>query len=191
MKIQAIPGVEIVTEVIEDYAYFRYRDADVIATMKGVSDNFIDQHRLDDHIVDGTLKLKDSLGSYALMGRGIQYALSVSVKESISPLQVFYIKNAKSAQIDPSKMYSLRSIQPGAIFSIEKNIDENYVVLPLEFVKDLMNYGDKRTSLEIKILPNSNIKTIPKLPIQKKLGNDFSVLTNEEQHKRYFQTTQN
>ncbi len=54
--------MQLVTEVIEDYAYFRYRDADVVATMKGVGDNFIDQHRLDDHIVDGQLKLKDSLG---------------------------------------------------------------------------------------------------------------------------------
>ncbi|HEV8513129.1 MAG TPA: ABC transporter permease, partial [Cyclobacteriaceae bacterium] len=50
-SVKEISDVQLVTEVIEDYAYFRYRDADVVATMKGVSDNFIDQHRLDDHIV--------------------------------------------------------------------------------------------------------------------------------------------
>jgi len=183
--IKEISGVQLVTEVIEDYAYFRYRDADIVATMKGVSDNFIDQHRIDDHIVDGELKLRDSLGSYAIMGRGIQYALSVSVKESIAPLQVFYIKNAKGGQIDPSKLYSLQSIQPGSIFMIEKNVDENYVILPLEFVKNLMNYGDRRTSLEIKVNPNSDIKTV-QASIEKKLGADFSVLTNEEQHKDIF-----
>lgn len=184
-EIQEIPGVQIVTEVIEDYAYFRYRDADVIATMKGVSNNFIDQHRLDGHVVDGQLKLKDSLGTYAIIGRGIQYALSVSVKESITPLQVFYIKNVKSGQIDPSKLYSLRSIQPGAVFMIEKNIDENYVLLPLEFVKDLMDYGDRRTSLEIKVFPGADIKGV-QASIQKHLGNNFAVLTNEEQHQDIF-----
>src|SRR5205085_7326411 len=115
-----------------------YRDADMIVTMKGVSNNFIDQHRLDGHVVDGELKLKDSSGEYAIIGRGIQYALSIAVKESIYPLQVFYIKNARSGQIDPSKLYSLKGIQPGAVFAIEKNIDENYILLPLEFVKDLM-----------------------------------------------------
>jgi lipoprotein-releasing system permease protein len=183
--IKNISGVQLVTEVIEDYAYFRYRDADVVATMKGVSDNFIDQHRLDSHVVDGQLKLKDSLGSYAIVGRGIQYALSVSVKESLSPLQVFYIKNVSSGQIDPSKLYSLRSIQVGAVFSIEKNIDENYVILPLEFVKDIMNYGDKRTSLEVKVASDADIKNV-QTSIQKQLGDDFSVLTNEEQHKDIF-----
>lgn len=184
--INKIPGVQLVTEVIEDYAYFRYRDADVIATMKGVSDNFIDQHRLDGHVVDGQLRLRDSLGTYAILGSGIRYALSISVNESIAPLQVFYIKNAKStAALDPTKLYSLRSIQPGAVFAIEKNIDENYVILPLEFVKDLMNYGDRRTSLEIKILPPADINAVQSA-IQRQVGSDFSVLTNEEQHQDIF-----
>ena len=56
-KIEAIEGVEIVTDVIEDYAYMRYRDADMVVTIKGVSDNFLNQHRLDGHIVDGRLRL--------------------------------------------------------------------------------------------------------------------------------------
>jgi lipoprotein-releasing system permease protein len=175
-----------VTEVIEDYAYLRHRDADMIVTMKGVSKNFIDQHRLDGHLVDGELKLSDSLGDYAIIGSGIRYALSISVKESIYPLQVFYINNVKSGQIDPSKLYSLRNIQPGAVFAIEKNIDENYILLPIEFVRDLMNYGDKLTSLEVKIIPGTDIKKI-QASIQQQLGSDFLVLTNDEQHKDIYQ----
>src|SRR5260221_12002620 len=36
-KIRSIENVDIITEVIEDYAYVRYRDADMVVTMKGVS----------------------------------------------------------------------------------------------------------------------------------------------------------
>ena len=43
--VQSIDGVNIVTEVIEDYAYIRYRSANMVVTVKGVSDNFIDQKR--------------------------------------------------------------------------------------------------------------------------------------------------
>ncbi len=184
-KVKSIENVEIVTEVIEDYAYLRYRDAEMTATMKGVSDNFIDQHRLDNHLVEGKIKLHDSQGVYALIGRGIQYALSISLKESTHPLQVFYIKNVKSAQLDPAKLYSLKSAQPGAVFSIEKNIDENYIILPLDFVKDLINYGDKRTSLEVKVAPEADLRKV-QASIQKKLGNNFAVLTNDELHKDLF-----
>ncbi len=184
-KIKALKNVQIVTEVIEDYGYLRYRDADMIVMMKGVSDNFIDQHRLDDHIVEGELKLHDSLGSYASIGQGVQYALSISVKDAIYPLQVFYIKNAKSGQIDPSKLYSLRSVQPGAVFSIEKNINENYILLPIDFVRDLMNYENKLTSLEVKAAAGTDISKV-KVSIQNLLGNKFVVMTNNEQHKDLF-----
>src|SRR5258707_14894825 len=74
-RIKSIENVEVVTEVIEDFAYLRYRDAEIVVTMKGVSPNFVDHHRLDISIVEGELKLKDSTGSYAIIGHGVRYAL--------------------------------------------------------------------------------------------------------------------
>ncbi len=181
-KIKSIQGVGIVTEVIEDYAYVRYRDADMVVTMKGVSDNFIDQHRLDNHLVDGKLALRENGIKYAIIGRGVQYALSVGIEENIFPLQVFYIKNVKSTSMDPSQLYAQSALQPGGVFSIEKTYDENFIFVPLDFAKDLLNYGDKRTSLEIQTNPGNNVYEIQD-EVKKALGDSFRVLTNEEQHK--------
>ncbi len=179
-KIRAIEGVEMVTEVIEDYALVRYRDADIVVTIKGYSDNFIQQHRLDDHIVEGKLRLRENGINYAIVGRGVRYALNIGVENNIFPLQVYYIKNAKASTIDISKLYARRDIEPGAVFSIEKNYDDNYIFLPLEFAQDLLDYGNKRTSLEIK---TKTATLSVKQKLQELLGNRFSVLTNEEQHK--------
>jgi len=181
-RIKSIENVAVVTEVIEDFALVRYRDADIIVTMHGVSPSFVDQHRLDDSIVEGELKLQDKNGGYAILGRGVRYALSIPVTETIYPLQIFYIKNAKSSVIDPSKLYTSRNIMPSAVFGIEKNIDENNIFLPLDFVVDLMDYGNKRTSLEVKAKPGADLKTTRSV-IQKELGDTFLVLTNDEQHK--------
>src|SRR5262245_343206 len=49
-SVKAVNGVDIVTEVIEDHAYVRYRDAEMAPIIRGVSENFLDQKRLDDHI---------------------------------------------------------------------------------------------------------------------------------------------
>lgn len=180
-RLQTVAGVEIITEVIEDYAYVRYRDADIVVTLKGVSENFLSQHRLDSSIVEGKLMLSKNEIDYAVVGRGVQYALSLSVAESIHPLQVFYIKNLKASGLDPSQLYARRVIQPGGVFSIEKNYDDNFIFVPLHFAQDLLNYGNKRTSLEI--------KTTGKLPLKETqvgiievLGPEFLVLTNQEQH---------
>ena len=181
-QIKKIEGVEVVTEVIEDYAYVRYRDADVVATIKGVSDNFIDQHRLDDRIVQGELKLKQNDIEFAIVGRGIQYALSIALEDEMYALQIFYIKDLRRSGLDASKMYARKTIRPGGVFSIEKNYDENYVFLPLGFVSDLLDYGNKRTALEIKTTSGSDVRAIQKNIIST-LGNEFKVLTNEEQQQ--------
>ena len=181
-SLQQISGVAIVTEVIEDYAYVRYREADMVVTLKGVSNNFLDQHRLDDRLVDGRLVLLEDSVNYAIVGQGVQYALSLSVNETFTPLQVFYIRNLKSTSVDPSQLYSRQVIQPGGVFSIEKSYDENYIFVPLTFARDLLNYGNRRTSLEIKTKPEADLEEV-QLQIKSLLGESFQVLTNEEQHK--------
>lgn len=179
--IQHVEGVDIVTEVIEDYAYVKYRDADMVATIKGVSENFLDQHRIDTAIVSGELKLKENDINYAIIGRGVQYNLSIMPGSNVYPLQVHYIKDVKPGSIDISNLYSRKNILPGSVFAIEKNYDENYIFVPLEFARDLLDYGNKRTSLEIKIKEGYNINDVEQR-LSEKLGPDFKVLDNEEQH---------
>jgi len=181
-KIESIEGVLIVTEVIEDYAYARYRDANQVIILKGVSDNFIDQHRIDDKIVAGKLRLKEGEVNYAILGRGVQYTLSVAVGDDLYPLQLYYINNMKSGTLDPSRMYSQRNILPGGVFSIVQNFDENYILVPLSFAQELLNYEDKRTALEIKTDKSANIFAVQQ-KIKMALGDDFVVLNHEEQHK--------
>ncbi len=181
-KIEAIEGVEIVTEVLEDYAYLRYREANQIVTLKGVSENFIDQRRINNSIVAGKLALRENNIDYALIGRGIEYNLSIVVNDPLFPLQLYYIKNTKLTGLDPSKLYNKRNIVPGAVFSIVQNFDDNYVVVPLNFAQDLMDSGNKRTSLEIKTKAGSDQKQVQE-KLKQTLGSKFSVLNHEEQHQ--------
>jgi lipoprotein-releasing system permease protein len=116
------------------------------------------------------------------VGAGVQSTLSVAVEDDSHAMQIFYIKNAPTTTIDLSKMYSRKSIRPGAVFSIEKNYDENYIFVPLDFAVDLLDYGNKRTFLEVKCREDVRVEDV-KLALEQKLGAGMSVLTNEEQHK--------
>lgn len=181
-KIQSIPGVEIVTEVIEDYAYVRYREENQVITLKGVGENFLKQNRIPkENIVEGELKLHENDVPYAIVGRGVQYTLSIAVNEPLFPLQMYYINNVKSVGLDPSKLYTKKNIVPGGVFSIVQTFDENYIIVPLDFAADLLSYGDRRTSLEIKMTSGSNPAVVEK-EIQQTAGASFDVLNNEEQH---------
>jgi lipoprotein-releasing system permease protein len=183
-KIQAVPGVEIVTEVIQDYAYVRYRDADMVVILRGVSDNFLDQKRLDNSIVQGKLQLTqgDSIPC-AVIGTGVQQMLTVDVEEPFYPLQVFYIKNISAgSSLDPSRLYARQTILPVGVFAIEQQFNDQYIFVPLRFMQELLQYGDKRTSLEIKVAATAPVAQTQR-QLQQALGDSYRVLTNEEQHK--------
>ena len=181
-KIQKIEGVEVVTEVLEDYAYLRYRDANQIITLKGVSKNFLDQGRMDSSIVSGKLTLSEGEVDYALIGSGIEYNLSIVTNDPMFPLQLYYIKNTKLTGLDPSKLYAKRNIVPGGVFKIVQSFDDNYVIVPLHFAEDLMDSENKRTSLEIKAKPEANPERLQRT-LKQILGDSFAVLNQEEQHK--------
>lgn len=181
-KIQGIEGIAVVTEVLEDYAYLRYRDANQIITLKGVSENFLDQGRMNSSIVSGKLALSDGEVDYALIGSGIEYNLSIVVNDPMFPLQLYYIKNTKLTGLDPSKLYAKRNIVPGGVFRIVQSFDDNYVIVPLHFAEDLMDADNKRTSLEIKAKPEVDQVRLQHL-LKETLGPTFAVLNQEEQHK--------
>jgi lipoprotein-releasing system permease protein len=202
-KIKSVEGVAILTEVIEDYVYVRYRqpdalpnddnafgenyqmpkgEAEMVVTMKGVSDNFIDQHRLDEHIVAGELKLHKNNMSAAIIGKGIRNTLSISTDNEFVPLKLYYVKNLKGSTLNPASMYSQQMVIPAGIFSIEKNYDENYIFVPLEVARELMNYETRRTSLEIKLKDGFSPQRV-QAQLKPLLGSAFNILTNDEQHR--------
>ncbi|ERM84006.1 hypothetical protein P872_00425 [Rhodonellum psychrophilum GCM71 = DSM 17998] len=187
-SIRSIQGVEVVTEVIEDNVLFRYREDQHLAKIKGVSDNFVDQGRFEKGYVWGDLNLGTPEQPRAIIGRGIAFFLSIDLDNDFDLLQVFYPKAPRSAgTIDPRQMYSRDVIKPAAFFSIEKEFDENYVLAPIDFVSKLLNYGQKRTSLEIKLKEGQKISSV-KSRLRDLLGPEFSVKDTDEQHAGMLRT---
>jgi lipoprotein-releasing system permease protein len=181
-KIKAIEGVDLVTEVIEDFAYVEFNNASQVVIMKGVSQNFVDENRIpSNNMIYGKMILKEGNTQYAVVGYGVKYTLSVEIENNFHPLNFYYVNASVGKSLDPTRQYTKKSIMPGGVFSIMQNFDENYVLVPLEFAQELMNYGEKRTSLEIKGKKGSNAITLES-SLQDLVGEKFQVLNQDEQH---------
>jgi len=186
--IQGIEGVAIVTEVIEENALFKYRDFQHLARLKGVSDNYLDHDRFGAGYVWGNLDLGTENRPKAIVGRGVGFFLSMDLDNEFEMLQVFYPKAPRSAgTIDPSQMYNSDRLKPSAFFSVDKEFDDNYIIAPLSFVARLLNYGDRRTALEIKVKDEASIQRVKKR-LRDHLGGDFTVKDTDEQHAGLLRT---
>lgn len=181
IDIKATEGVDIVTEVIEDNAMVKYNDNQALVRVKGVADNFIDQGRMEAVMVYGRFRLRDGNQRYALIGRGVQNSLSLNPVDSQYPLQFVYPKSSRTLSLDPTKMLTRKNILLGGIFAIEKQYDENYVIVPLSFCQELLNYGEKRTALEVKVKEGFDVSEVQdRLGVL--LGDQFRILNDEQQH---------
>ena len=181
-SIKKIEGVEIITQVVEDEAYVRYKNAEMVVKIKGVADNFIQHHRLDERIVQGDMKLKENGVEYAVIGQGVQYALNITKLNNMYTLQFFYPKRGQiTGGLNPNRLVNHKVILVSGVFAIEKQYDLNYVFVPLDFAVDLLDYGSRRTSLEVKVKDGYSIAGVQN-NLKSILGDKFNVLNSDEQH---------
>tara|TARA_R110002050_G_scaffold79544_1_gene170028 strand:+ start:701 stop:1924 length:1224 start_codon:yes stop_codon:yes gene_type:complete len=186
-EIEALEGVEVLTEVIEDNALVKYGDHQVVATLKGVSDNFIAQNRFKNGHLSGEMSFGVDNQPQALIGRGLSYFLLLNLDNEFDLIQVFYPKDPKSGSIDPSSMYNREVIKPGGIFSVEKQIDDEFLIVPLDFASKLMDYGDRRTGLEIMVAEGYDVQDV-KAELRELLGEAFIIQDSDEQHASLIMT---
>ena len=186
--IQEVEGVEVITEVIEDNALLEYRGNQHIARVKGVSDNYFEHERFSKGYFWGDTTLGTGMRPGAILGRGVAFALSVNLDDINSVLNIYYPKAPKSAaSLDPNQLYASGQVEPRGFFSIEQGVDNEYILVPLDFFKDLLGYGQKRTALELKVSPEYSISTVQKA-VQAHLGADFAVKNADEQHATLIRT---
>ncbi|RAI84824.1 lipoprotein-releasing system permease protein [Algoriphagus yeomjeoni] len=189
-SIKTLEGVAILTEVIEDNVLLDYNGNQMVGRIKGVSDNFLDQERFARGYFWGDTTLGTELNPAAILGRGVGFFLSVNLENVNVPLKIYYPKAPRSAAtIDPSQFYETAFLDPVAYFSIDRQFDDEYVIAPLSFVRKLLKYGDKRTSLEVKVAEGYSIAEVHKT-LKAHLGEGFLVKNADEQHAGLIRTVQ-
>jgi len=180
-NIKGIKGISLISETVEDNALLRYEDRQMIVKLKGVSDNYFQQNRIDSSLTEGSTQLKRGGLQFALLGRGVQSQLSIRTDNPFIGLQVLYPKAKKTISLNPENAFNEKGIMPGGVFAIERQYDDSYVFAPLEFARDLFNYGNKRSSLEIKVTKGTNPNKV-KRRLEKLLGAKFKIENSDEQH---------
>ena len=180
-EIKTLPEVDYLTEVVEDNAFIKYRDGEMVAKVKGVSDDFLEQGKLENVLVAGDVKFQENIVDYAVIGRAVQYGLSISVRNQFQAMEIFYPKKSRTtAVIDPRNMVNRKTLLPAGVFSIERNYD-NYIFTNLEFAEELFDYRNKRSSLEISLKPNASTEKAQE-KLKAILGDEYKILNSAQQH---------
>lgn len=186
-KIKSLEGVEIVSKVVEENGIVVYNDKQHIATLKGVEQNFFDIHNefLEKNILEGNGLLENDSIQYSMIGVGIAQYLGVNVNNYFTGLWV-HIPNRKSsgASFDGATMSDV--IYAGSLFAVQQEFNSKYVIVPISFLRNLLQFEDETLSaLEIKVKNKKDTKNV-KNTLKEMLGEGFVVQDRLEQNEALY-----
>lgn len=177
-------GVQVYSSVVEENVLLRYNNQQTIATLKGVDRNYSAVTGFDSTIIAGHTDIQhDSI--YAVLGQGIAYRLSVDPEDLFKALAIYVPKRNIQSFISPDEAFNKALVLPGAVFSVQEEVDDKYVICPLGFATELLARNDEISAIEIRIKSGYKMDRV-KDALQESLGDGYIVKNRFEQHESFF-----
>ncbi|MCG8574288.1 MAG: FtsX-like permease family protein [Flavobacteriales bacterium] len=190
-EVYEVEGLANYSEVIEEIAIIRHEDQFVIGTLKGVEKPFLSMSEMDQHLEDGLTTLGNKENPLGLVGVGALEKLSAYIFEVQGPLESFTIYSPnKDKKISRNSTDAFSTSQIGIVgtFSYNNDVDEEILLVPIDFAADIMNYENQITAVEMKFKEGVELEN-KKLELLSMLGDDFRVVTNLERNQLIYQTS--
>ena len=177
-----IDGVANFSSVLEEKILVEYNSKQYIAVIKGVDENYRELTNFDSLIVDGGYIDDFKSNNVAMVGRGIAYYLSMHIGSVFDNLKVYLPNRDSKNLLKLEKAFTSSSISPVGVFGVQQEIDSKYIIVPLNFVQDLINRDKYVSAIEIKLKSSDSMINIQNL-LKEKLDSKYLIQNRFEQQE--------
>lgn len=143
------PRVAAACGVLEERVFVQYGEREKVVTARGVDSLYERATGLRDYVVEGEFELKFGQLNQVVLGRTV--ALELGARPAfLQPLTAWFpSRTAKVDMLDP--LASLRQVKlhPAGIVSLEQDFDQKYMFMPLEAMRELLEYSDEVSAVEV------------------------------------------
>jgi len=183
-KIKKMNGIVRYTDVLEENALLRCNDRQYFATIKGVSPEFQQSSGLDSMLVEGDMILESKGEPFAVAGRGVAFYLGLNPQDMVHKLEI-YVPRRGATAARPDQAFNSASLFTSGIFAIQDDFDSKYVLLPLNFTRELLNYTDEVSAVELGLKKGTETEKIQK-ELQAIVGPRFKVENRFQQQSTLY-----
>lgn len=185
-ELKHLPGIAYYAEIVEDNALLLYDERSVFATIKGVSKEYLQFSGIDSMIIEGEFRLQDSKNNYAVLGEVIASNLGVGISQQ-DPISVFVPKKGRETSLLPTGNFNQKLIYPSGIFSIQQELDTKYVIVPINFAREIFEIPENVSAIELKLKEGTSENEVKKA-IVSLLGDGFEIKNRYQQHDYLYKT---
>jgi lipoprotein-releasing system permease protein len=148
-------NIEFFSPAIEERALFRFKDKEIICTIKGVAplSNTISDYTK--YLLGGNWLEAES--NEAVVGVGVCNKLSMGLFDFNNALEVYVPKPGKGLIENEQDAFVKKNLIPSGIFQVNEDLDQKYIFADINLVKELVGYKtNEYSTLELKCKNGTN-----------------------------------
>ena len=192
-SVRSLPQLAVASFCVEDKVMAQYNGRQVMATLKGVEDNFVELTDIENALYGrGNPVLKDNLNSYAILGGELMHSLNCGIYFA-SPLEIYAPNRGEKVNLTlPARNFKKGVLHSsGLVFAVNQPVyDAGYILTSVDFARKMFRRAaDEATAMEIKVKDGADVAKV-KSEIEHILGSDFLVLDRYEQQRDVYKVMQ-
>jgi ABC-type lipoprotein release transport system permease subunit len=182
------PSVKNMCGILQEQVFISYDGQQGLANAKGVDWIYEEESPIKDHIVQGEFKMHRGDVPLACVGSVLAYEMRIDPR-FVSGIEIYF--PSRTRRLSPSSpLSSIESIKvwPSSTFSINTEVDNNLIILPIEKMRELLEYDNEVSAVEIRLAEGYGKETLGKLQeeIGKRLGPGFKVKDRFQQNESLY-----
>ncbi len=176
--------------IAEEKALLQNGESQTVVSLKGVDENYKNISGVVAKIAGGDFDIGNIDTPKIVVGYGIQNAAFINLGEAFPASVVTLILPKKAATNSASDAMSEGNAKAAGVFAIQQEIDNQYAITNIDFVKQQMGFAaDEFSAAEIKLKDKENVEKAA-LRLKELLGTGYKIQTRYEQNANLYSTMQ-
>ena len=185
-QLQDIQGIDYVIPTITEDALFRANDKQHIGQVKGVGIAYQKIDRLNEIVVgNDNLVLSDEEHNFAVPGAGVAWYLGINAYNPYAMVRVYVPKRGNASLMSLENSFNSEVLTVRSVFSTEQEQDEKMVLVPFDWLSELLEYENKASNVELFLASNADVNKVKK-EVKVVIGEAFTVKNQQEQQETLY-----
>lgn len=187
--IYAQESVASMCTVLQEQVFISYDGHQGVAIAKGMDAIAQEESPIRENIRDGKFEFRHGDIPEGVVGVGLAYKMGINPR-FLAPIQLYYpSRTRKLSPSSPSSSIEYINIWPSGLFSINSEIDNSYILLDIDKMRELLEYsGEEVSAVEIRMKEGCGARELKRVidGISERLGEDFTVSDRFRQNESLY-----
>ena len=187
--IYAQESVASMCTVLQEQVFISYDGHQGVAIAKGMDAVAQEESPIRENIRDGKFEFRHGDIPEGVVGVGLAYKMGINPR-FLAPIQLYYpSRTRKLSPSSPSSSIEYINIWPSGLFSNNSEIDNSYILLDIDKMRELLEYsGEEVSAVEIRMKEGCEARELKRVMdgISERLGEDFTVSDRFRQNESLY-----